>query len=83
MLNLSKRIKKLEVRHTDHSGHVPYSDDWVAFWEDGVQRIMAGEDLGGLQIPLEVIDWIVREAEGKLETANGRGASPMTHSYRY
>lgn len=32
MLNLLKRVRKLETRFTDVSGFVPYSAEWYKDW---------------------------------------------------
>jgi hypothetical protein len=62
-MNLVSRLKKLESRRFDAAGLVPHSDAWFAFWEDKLDRSIAGEDVECAGFPLEVIDRIVEAAD--------------------
>jgi hypothetical protein len=73
MLNLARRVKKLESARTDVTGLAPHSDAWFAFWEEKANRLIDGEDIGNVRIPLEVIDRIVERAD-RVEVA----ASPIS-----
>ena len=69
-LSLSKRVKKLEALRTDATGLRRHSEPWFAFWEDKLERLWAGEDIGNLRIPIEVTDRIIEAADLE-ETRHG------------
>ena len=54
---------QLESQQLDATGLVPHSDGWFAFWEDKLYRLMNGEDIGNLRIPLAVGDRITTAAD--------------------
>ena len=57
MANLSTRVRKLEARLADVTGPAPRSDEWFAFWEGRIERLIGGEAPERIgRIPLEVID---------------------------
>ena len=57
MANISTRIRKLEAQSTLRTGPAPSSDEWFAFWEARIERLVAGEAPERIgRIPLEVID---------------------------
>jgi hypothetical protein len=68
-MNLSRRIKKLEAARIDATGLVPHSEAWFAFYEDKLFRLMNGEDIGNMQIPIAVTDRIIAEADRADEAA--------------
>ena len=59
MNNLARRLKKLESVGRDATGLVPHSDAWYAFYEEKLFRLMDGEDIGNIRIPLDVTDRII------------------------
>lgn len=57
MANLSTRIRKLEAQLMPVNVVAPGSDEWLAFWSDKVERLVAGEERERIgRIPIEVID---------------------------
>jgi hypothetical protein len=57
MANISTRIRKLEAQVTVRTGPAPCSNEWFAFWEARIERLVAGEAPERIgRIPLEVID---------------------------
>lgn len=42
MLNLNRRLKKLESVGRDATGLMPHSDAWFAFYEDKLFRLLDG-----------------------------------------
>ena len=64
MLNLRRRLHKLEARLTDTTGLVPNSQAWLDYWLTEVDMVIAGEDRGGRpRIPIAVIDAILAAGE--------------------
>jgi len=64
MANLLHRIRRLETRLTDVSGLVPHSEEWYAYWENVVDRWMAGEDpMFRGRFPIAVIDHMIEQAD--------------------
>jgi hypothetical protein len=64
MSNLQRRLKKLEALVTDDTGLVPGSPRWLAYWNERLNKFIAGEDdLRDGKIPLEVIRAYVQTAE--------------------
>lgn len=49
---------------TDVTGLAPHSEPWFAYWEDIIDRLIAGEEptFRG-RIPLEVVDRLVERAD--------------------
>ena len=47
----------------DATGLVPHSEAWFAFYEDKLFRLMDGEDIGNIRIPLDVTDRIIAEGD--------------------
>jgi hypothetical protein len=57
MPKISTRIRKLEAQLTIRTGPAPSSNEWFAFWEARIERLVAGEAPERIgRIPLEVID---------------------------
>lgn len=44
-MNLESRLRKLESWQFDSTGLVPHSEAWFAFWEDKLERSIAGDRL--------------------------------------
>jgi hypothetical protein len=63
MSNLARRLRKLESVGRDATGLVPHSVAWYAFYEDKLFRLIDGEDIGNIGIPLDVTDRIIAETE--------------------
>lgn len=57
MSRLSRRLEKLEVQLTDVSCFARQTREGLTYWEQRIDRILAGEDSS--LIPLEVVDAIV------------------------
>lgn len=75
--SMTRRILKLEARNFDATGLKPHSEAWFAFWEEKLERLMAGEDIGNVRIPLDVTDRMIAEAdayEDSLQTIATTGA---------
>lgn len=64
MATLLQRLRRLESRLTDGSGHVPYSERWYSYWESIFDRFMAGENptFPG-RFPLAVTDRMIERAD--------------------
>jgi hypothetical protein len=62
MTNLSRRLRKLEIRLTDASGLVPHSEEWFEHWMQKVDEYLQGgnPDLRGM--PLAAIDTLIARA---------------------
>jgi hypothetical protein len=72
--NISTRVRTLEAQLTVSAGMAPCSNEWFAFWQARIERLVAGEapERHG-RIPLEVIDQMRgqarREERRSLENA--------------
>lgn len=64
---ITRRIGRLEARHVDFTGLKPHSEAWFAFWEEKLDRLWAGEDIGNVRIPIEVTDRIIAAADAEDE----------------
>ena len=64
-LRLARRIGKLESRNVDATGLKPHSEAWFAFWEEKLDRLWAGEDIGNIRIPIEVTDRMIAAADAE------------------
>ena len=42
---------------------MPHSDAWFAFYQDKLFRLMDGEDIGNIRIPLDVTDRLIAESD--------------------
>jgi len=42
--NLRMRLRKLEVQLTDHSGLIPHSPRWVAYWTERIRKLDSGQE---------------------------------------
>ena len=62
-MNLKSRLKKLEARQFDASGLVPHSEAWFAFWEDKLDRSIAGEQVECEGFTIAVLDRLVEAAD--------------------
>jgi hypothetical protein len=69
MLNLRRRLHKLEARLTDSSGLIPNSQAWLDYWHVKAARILDGEDPD--KIPIAYLDAIIA-AEKKYDGAATR-----------
>jgi hypothetical protein len=70
-MNLDKRLRKLEsARRIDASGFVPRSEAWFTYWEDILDRNIAGEDVECAGFPLEVIDRVVAAFDANARTGS-------------
>lgn len=64
MMNLNKRLKKLEAQLTDRSCLSPLSPDWMAYWGDRLARLINDEQIGEpSHVPLQYVDAILADAE--------------------
>jgi hypothetical protein len=61
MSALSRRVRKLETKLTDATGLVPHSEAWFDFYEDRLVRLINGEEIGRMRIPIEVLDRRIEE----------------------
>jgi len=59
MRAIARRVKKLERQHCDVTGLAPRSTAWFDFYEEKLVRLMDGEDIGNIRIPLDVIDRLI------------------------
>jgi len=78
MRALARRLRNLERERFDATGFEPYSKDWYEFYEDKLVRLLDGEDIGNIRIPLAVIDRRIAEADAELEAAAERTKSGAT-----
>jgi hypothetical protein len=62
-MNLARRVRALERGRGDATGLVPHSEAWFAFYEDKYFRLINGEDIGNIRIPLAVTDRLIEEAD--------------------
>ena len=44
MINLQRRLKKLEALFNDDNGLVPYSPKWLAYWTERIDSILTGDE---------------------------------------
>jgi hypothetical protein len=59
VIQLARRVQRLEAKLTDGTGLRPHSPEWKARWEAKLSRIVSGEDPGEPgAISLEVWDAI-------------------------
>jgi hypothetical protein len=65
--SMTRRIGKLESRSFDATGLKPHSEAWFAFWEEKLERLWAGEDIGNVQIPIAVTDRIIEAADAEYD----------------
>ena len=63
--SMTKRIGKLEARTVDATGLKPQSEAWFAFWEEKLDRLWAGENIGNIRIPIEVTDRMIAAADAE------------------
>jgi hypothetical protein len=56
MMNLQRRLRKLEAHLTDPTGLIPQSPAWMDYWMQELKKVIA-EDYRGqpAPIPLEVL----------------------------
>ena len=60
MTSLLRRVRKLEARSTDIRGFVPHSKEWLIYWGERIDGILAGEGKSeGDRIPLAFFDWVL------------------------
>ncbi len=59
MTRLQGRLRKLEASLVDDRGLIPHTPRWLEYWTTQLARLVDGEDLAGLRIPLEAWDAIV------------------------
>ena len=64
MSNILRRLRRLETRFTDHTGLVPDSEPWYAYWVVIFDRLMSGENptYPG-NFPLSVADRMIERAD--------------------
>ena len=63
-VNLLARIRRLEARFNDFTGLVPHSEEWFTYWEDIIDRYLAGEEPEHSgNVPLEVVDRMIERAD--------------------
>ena len=65
--SMTKRIGKLEARTVDATGLKPQSEAWFAFWEEKLDRLWAGENIGNIRIPIAVTDRIIEAADAEYD----------------
>lgn len=59
VLQLAKRVQRLEAQVTEVAELRPRSPKWRAYWEEKLARIVSGEEPGeALAVPLEIWDAI-------------------------
>ena len=63
--SMTRRILKLEARNFDATGLKPHSEAWFAFWEEKLERLWAGENIGNIRIPIEVTDRMIAAADAE------------------
>jgi hypothetical protein len=57
MKSLERRLKKLEALRTDASGLVPYSPQWLEYWDEQIYFGVTGKEVTpGKLSPDEVIE---------------------------
>ena len=64
MLNLARRLRKLEAAWKDANGLVPHTEQWLKYWRGKIDQVVAGEanvDLRGITI--EVVDAILADSQ--------------------
>jgi len=61
MINLRRRLKKLEGLLTDSTGLVPHSTKWFEYWRNKLDLHTKGQLEEPILFPVEIIsDWIKR-----------------------
>jgi hypothetical protein len=63
MRNLERRLSKLEGILTDNHGLILYSEKWLAYWGNWMDRCMTEPDFApNEKIPLEAVDALMESA---------------------
>ncbi|HEY4359595.1 MAG TPA: hypothetical protein VGN17_01435 [Bryobacteraceae bacterium] len=64
MINLERRLTRLEALLTDDHGSIPHSPQWRANWTERIDNMLTGEEphTRGI-LPLEALDMILAEAD--------------------
>ena len=70
-MNFSRRLLTLERARVDASALTPHSDAWFAFYEDKFLRLMEGENIGNIRIPLAVTDRMIAAADREEQAPTG------------
>jgi len=73
MTNLARRLRKLEAGILDCHGRIANTPEWLEFWGDKLDQLIAGEDVD-LTGALAVVDAII-EAGEREEAAAVAGSS--------
>ena len=64
MLNLARRLRKLEAACKDANGLVPHTEEWLGYWRGKIDQVVVEEvnvDLRGITIA--VVDAIIAESQ--------------------
>jgi len=72
MRNLARRLRKLEAGILDSQGLIPNTPEWLEFWGEKFERLIAGEDVDLSGITLAVTDAIIEAGEREEAAANGQ-----------
>jgi hypothetical protein len=75
MRNLARRLRKLEAGILDSQGLIPNTPEWLDFWGDKLDKLIAGEDVDLSGITLAVTDAIIAAGEREEAAANGRATA--------
>jgi hypothetical protein len=62
--NILRRIEELETRWTDGSGLAPHSPQWLAFWQQELDKSVAGHEY--MRLPLEAARAIMQATPDEL-----------------
>jgi len=63
MTSLQRRLRKLEAGIVDSHGLIPNTPEWLEFWSEKIDRLIAGEDVDLTGITLAVTDAIIEAGE--------------------
>jgi hypothetical protein len=63
MRNLARRLRKLEAGILDSQGLIPNTPEWLEFWSEKLDRLVAGEDVDLSGMTLAVTDAIIEAGE--------------------
>jgi hypothetical protein len=72
MRNLARRLRKLEAGILDSQGLIPNTPEWLDFWGDKLDRLIAGENVDLTGMTLAVTDAIIAAGERAESAANGQ-----------
>jgi len=64
VISLRRRLQKLESQLTDSTRLIPYSEEWLKYWEQKIYRVLTGlEEPPPGKIPLDALRAVYEYAQ--------------------